>query len=227
MKKNSILEAVMKRIFLALAILLACTTFSQTDNGPVKNNYIQLSGIVVEGDSLLGVPFVSVYKGSKPVTITDYYGFFTLVVQPGDEIRFSSLAHQNAVYKLDDTLSLKHYYIIQRLVKDTIMLANIDVYPWPTKEEFKKAFLSLDLGENDYDRAYKNLDKNQLSYNERNMKMDAQANYRYAMQQYLTKVYTAGQYPTISLLNPIAWAQFIDAWRKGKFKKKTTTPYNK
>jgi len=57
--------------------------------------------------------------------------------------------------------------------------------------------------------------------------MDAQSNYRYAMQQYLTKVYTAGQYPTISLLNPIAWAQFIDAWRKGKFKKKSTTPYNK
>ena len=50
------------------------------------------------------------------------------------------------------------------------------------------------------------------------MKMDAQSNYRYAMQQYLTKVYTAGQYPTISLLNPIAWAQFIDAWRKGKLK---------
>ncbi len=218
----------MKHIFLALAILICGSMFSQNGNGAVKNNYIQLSGVVVEGDSLLGVPFVSVYKGSKPVTITDYYGFFTLVVQPGDEIHFASLAHQNAIYKLDDTLSLKHYYIIQRLVKDTIMLANIDVYPWPTKEEFKKAFLNLDLGENDYDRAYKNLDKNQLSYNERNLKMDSQSNYRYAMQQYLTKVYTAGQYPTISLLNPIAWAQFIDAWRKGKFKKKAPAkPYDK
>lgn len=211
----------MRQVFLILAIIVSSTIFSQTNNLVTKNNYIQLSGVVVEGDSLLGVPFVSVYKGTKPVTITDYYGFFTLVVQPGDEVRFASLAHQDAVYKLDDTLSLKHYYIIQRLVKDTIMLANIDVYPWPTKEEFKRAFLSLDLGENDYDRAYKNLDRNAPTYNERNLKMDAQANYRYAMQQYLTKVYTAGQYPTISLLNPIAWAQFIDAWRKGKFKKKT------
>jgi len=218
----------MKRILFGLLIVLCGTVISQTTNGPVKNNYIQLSGIVVEGDSLMGVPFVSVYKGSKPVTITDYYGFFTLVVQPGDEIHFQSLAHKNAIYKLDDTLSLKHYYIIQRLVKDTVMLANIDVYPWPTKEEFKKAFLNLDLGENDYDRAYKNLDRNQLSYGERNMKMDAQANYRYAMQNYLTKVYTAGQYPTISLLNPIAWAQFIDAWRKGKFKKKNNVkPYQR
>ncbi|HWY13243.1 MAG TPA: hypothetical protein VN026_18065, partial [Bacteroidia bacterium] len=200
--------------------------FSQTEK-VTKNQYVQLSGVVVEGegDSLIGVPFVSIYRGTKAVTVTDYYGFFTLVAKPGDEIHFSSVDHRQGIYQLDDTLSAKHFYIIQRLVKDTVMLANIDVYPWPSKEDFKKAFLNLNLSETDYDRAYKNLDKEQLSYGERNLRMDAQANYKYAMQQYLTKVYTAGQYPTISLLNPIAWAQFIDAWRKGKFKKKAPAKY--
>ncbi len=216
----------MKRILIVFLSCLVCgISFSQTNTMVLKNTYIQLSGVVVDGDSLLGVPFVSVYKGTKPVTITDYYGFFTLVVQPGDEVNFKSLSHKNATYKLEDTLSLKHYFIIQRLVKDTQMLAQIDVYPWPSKEDFKKSFLNLNLSETDYDRAYKNLDKEQLSYGERNLRMDAQANYKYAMQQYLTKVYTAGQYPTISLLNPIAWAQFIDAWRKGKFKKKAPVKY--
>lgn len=218
----------MKRI---LIILLSClsywNSFSQTDATASKNQYVQLSGVVVEGegDSLIGVPFVSIYRGTKAVTVTDYYGFFTLVVKPGDEVRFSSVDHQPGFYKLDDTISFKHFYIIQRLVKDTIMLANIDVYPWPSKEDFKKAFLNLNLSETDYDRAYKNLDKDQLSYGERNLRMDAQANYKYAMQQYLTKVYTAGQYPTISLLNPLAWAQFVDAIRKGKFKKKAPVKY--
>ncbi len=218
----------MKRI---LIILLSCLVyaniFSQTVTPSSKNQYVQLSGVVVEGegDSLIGVPFVSIYRGTKAVTVTDYYGFFTLVAKPGDEIHFSSVDHQPGIYKLDDTLSFKHFYIIQRLVKDTIMLANIDVYPWPSKEDFKKAFLNLNLSETDYDRAYKNLDKEQLSYGERNMRMDAQSNYRYAMQQYLTKVYTAGQYPTISLLNPLAWAQFVDAIRKGKFKKKAPVKY--
>lgn len=212
----------MKRISL---ILIGLLYFSQSFLAQEKNNpehFIQLSGIVVDDDSLRGIPFVSVLvKGTKRGTITDFYGFFSVVAQPGDELQFFSINHKNAVYKLEDTLSLKHYYVIQRLLKDTILLADVDVYPWPSKEEFKKAFLNLDLSETDYDRAAKNLDRNDLSYAERNLKMDAQANYRYAMQQYLTKVYTTGQYPVNNLLNPIAWAQFIDAWRQGKFKKKS------
>lgn len=214
----------MKRISL---ILIGLLYFAQSFLAQEKNNpehFIQLSGIVVDDDSLRGIPFVSVIvKGTKRGTITDFYGFFSVVAQPGDELQFFSINHKNAVYKLEDTLSLKHYYVIQRLLKDTILLADVDVYPWPSKEEFKKAFLNLDLSETDYDRAAKNLDRNDLSYAERNLKMDAQANYRYAMQQYLTKVYTTGQYPVNNLLNPIAWAQFIDAWRQGKFKKKSNT----
>jgi len=184
-----------------------------------EEKFIQISGVVVDADSLKPVPFVSILiKGTKRGTITDYYGFFTLVASPGDELQFFSLNHKNGVYKLDDTLQQTHYYIIHSLVKDTIQLPSVSVYPWPTKEEFKKAFLNLDLSDTDYDRAAKNLDRKELSYNERNYTMDAQANYQYAMQQQLTKMYSLGQYPTINLLNPIAWAQFIEAWRKGKFR---------
>ncbi|MBN8693205.1 MAG: carboxypeptidase-like regulatory domain-containing protein [Bacteroidetes bacterium] len=214
----------MKRISLILIGLLYFVQSSLAQEKSNSEHFIQLSGIVVDDDSLRGIPFVSVIvKGTKRGTITDFYGFFSVVAQPGDELQFFSINHKNAVYKLEDTLSLKHYYVIQRLLKDTILLADVDVYPWPSKEEFKKAFLNLDLSETDYDRAAKNLDRNDLSYAERNLKMDAQANYRYAMQQYLTKVYTTGQYPVNNLLNPIAWAQFIDAWRQGKFKKKSNT----
>lgn len=210
-----------------LIFLLSCclitggSLIAQEKKSPEK--YIQLSGVVVDDDSLRGIPFVSVYRASKPVAVSDINGFFTLVAKPGDEINFTSLNHKSGSYKLEDTLSLKHYYIIQRLVKDTITLANIEIYPWPSKDEFRKAFLDLNLNETDYDRAAKNLDRGEYTYAERNLKMDSQANYRYAMQQYLTKVYTAGQYPVNNLLNPIAWAQFIYAWRQGKFKKKTTS----
>lgn len=212
----------MKKIIIYTALLFCVyySSFSQTKN---KNNlYIQLSGVVLDDDSLRGIPFVSVYRNDKPITISDFYGFFTLVVQPGDLIHFRSLDYKNASYKLDDTLSLKHYYIIQKLIKDTILLADVDVYPWPSKEEFKNAFLNLDLSQTDYERASKNLDRAEYTFLERNMQMDANANYRYAMQQYLTKVYSGGQSPVNNLLNPIAWAQFIDAWRQGKFKKKSS-----
>jgi hypothetical protein len=42
-------------------------------------------------------------------------------------------------------------------------------------------------------------------------------------QNYYTKVYTAGQQPQIQLMNPIAWAQFIDSWRKKNKKDKSKT----
>lgn len=209
----------MKRLFIVFLILFVSTQFFSQNNKLSDEKFIQISGVVVDADSLKPVPFVSIIiKGTKRGTITDYYGFFTLVASPGDELQFFSLNHKNGVYKLDDTLKLNHYYIIHSLVKDTIVLPSVAVYPWPSKEEFKKAFLNLDLSETDYDRAAKNLDRKELSYNERNLKMDAQANYQYTMQQQLTKMYSLGQYPTINLLNPIAWAQFIEAWRKGKFK---------
>lgn len=221
----------MRKVLVILILFCAGISFAQTTTSvsatatPTNTNkkhFIQISGVVVDDDSLLGAPFVSVIiKGSKRGASSDYYGFFTIVAQPGDELLFFSINHKNASYRLEDTLSLNHYFVIQKLLKDTITLAAVPVYPWPSKEEFKKAFLNLDLTDTDYERAAKNMDRSS-SYNERTMQMDAQANYRFAMQQYLTKVYTAGQYPTISLLNPIAWAQFIDAWRKGKFKKQPT-----
>ena len=208
-----------KDIFLISLFLSFAINVMFAQQTQKEEKFIQISGVVVDADSLKPVPFVSVLiKGTKRGTITDYYGFFTLVASPGDELQFFSLNHKNGVYKLDDTLQQTHYYIIHSLVKDTIQLPSVSVYPWPTKEEFKRAFLNLDLSDTDYDRAAKNLDRKELSYNERNYTMDAQANYQYAMQQQLTKMYSLGQYPTINLLNPIAWAQFIEAWRKGKFK---------
>lgn len=202
-----------------LILLLFYSFFLSSQQSKKEEKFIQVSGVVVDADSLKPVPFVSVIiKGTKRGTITDYYGFFTLVASPGDELQFFSLNHKNGTYKLDDTLQLTHYYIIHSLIKDTVQLPAVAVYPWPSKEDFKKAFLELNLSETDYDRAAKNLDRKELSYNERNYNIDAKESYQYLLQQQLTKMYSLGQYPTINLLNPIAWAQFIDAWRKGKFK---------
>jgi len=41
----------------------------------------------------------------------------------------------------------------------------------------------------------------------------------YALKQNAQKYYSAGQTPPIGLLNPLAWAQFIQAWKRGDFKR--------
>jgi hypothetical protein len=50
--------------------------------------------------------------------------------------------------------------------------------------------------------------------------MSAQANNKYTMQQEYTRMYSQGLLPQISVMNPLAWAQFIQAWKNGDFKSK-------
>jgi hypothetical protein len=177
--------------------------------------------VVLDQDSLTPIPFVAVIiKGTNRGTKSDYYGFFNLVVTPGDEIEFLSLVHKTRYYKISDSLKQKYYYAIQVLTKDTVKLDEVTVIPWPSKDEFKRAFLALDLHETDYDRADKNLFRDDMTNLERMQVASASENYKYLMQTVYTKVYTVGQMPNVNLLNPIKWAEFINAWRDGKFKEK-------
>lgn len=211
----------MKHLLIVISLLIGTSLFSQTkdkETPSMPEKYIQVSGVVLD-DSLQPLPFVSIMiKGTRHGTVSDYYGFFTLVAKPGDEMQFFSINHKAKTYQLADTLSGRHYSIIQILTKDTFQLETVNVYPWPSKEQFKKAFLNLDLSDTDIERAYKNMENEDVRASIKGGTMDAAANYRVRMQQQYTKLYQAGQYPSVSLLNPVAWAQFIDAWRKGKLK---------
>lgn len=207
----------MKHIVFIFFIICSINLFAQNP-ASVNEKYLQVSGVVLD-DSLQPIPFVSVMlKGTRSGTVSDYYGFFTIVARPGDEMQFFSINHKAKAYNLSDTLTGKHYSIIQILTKDTIQLQTVNVFPWPSKEQFKRAILNLDLSDTDIERAYKNMNNEDIRASIVGGKMDASANYKMRMEQQYTKLYTAGQFPSVNLLNPVAWAQFIDAWRKGKLK---------
>jgi hypothetical protein len=189
-----------------------------------KNSYIQFSGVVLDQDSLTPIPFVSILvKGTRRGAVSDYYGFFSMVISPGDELEFYSVIHKKRSYKVADTLTQKYYYAIQVLTKDTIQLDEVEVYPWPSREEFRRAFLSLNLNETDAERADRNLTREELSHLERTQGTSASESYKYAMQAYYTKVYTTGQQPEFTIMNPVKWAEFIEAWRSGKLSNKPKT----
>lgn len=208
---------------LTLFLLISYSFKSQTNSSLSYSQLIQISGVVLDQDSGSRIPYVSILvKGTKKYYMSDERGFFSLVAYPNDEIEFHSISHKNRTYKINDTLNQKYYSIIQLLAKDTILLQEIEIYPWPSKEEFKRAFLALNLNSTDIDRAENNLQRDDLSYLERNKNSSSSENYKYVMQAYYTKIYSVGQQPMNNLLNPIKWAQFIDAWRKGKFKSKTS-----
>lgn len=208
-------------IKILVALLLGIVTLSAQTKDNKPEQLIQFSGVVLDQDSLTPIPFVSIIiKGTNRGFLTNFNGFFSLILKPGDELEFHSVSHSDRSYKISDTLRQKYYYAIQVMTKDTFQLENIDVYPWPSREDFKRAFLALDLSETDADRAARNIESDAATYLERNQTASATLNYKYVMQAYYTKIYTMGQQPSIDLLNPIKWANFIDSWRKGQLSNK-------
>lgn len=185
-----------------------------------STDLIQFSGVVVEGDSLRAIPFTSIIvKNSNRGTISDYYGYFSFVAKKSDTIEFTAIGFGAAQFIIPDTLTTTTYSLIQVLRTDTIYLKTTEVFPWPSKEQFKQAFLNLDLPEDDLGRATKNMDRAALKEQMVGMAVDASLNYKYSTQQRQSQLYYAGQYPPNNLLNPMAWAKFIKAWKNGAFKK--------
>ena len=182
---------------------------------------IQFSGVVVSGDSLQPVPFTSIsVKNTYRGTTTDYYGFFSFVAQMNDTIEFSSVGYQRGHYVIPSDLTDTRYSIIQVLNKDTFTLPTTLIYGWPSQEEIYKYLESASVPDDDITRARKNLAPEKISEMAMSMPMDANMNYRNSNQQFNTHLYNAGQIPMNNLLNPIAWAKFVEAWKKGDFKKK-------
>jgi hypothetical protein len=213
----------MKNLLLKL-ILLLLVVISIADSASAQQDepkIIQFSGVVVSGDSLQPVPYVAItQKGSYRGTLSDYYGFFSFVAQEGDTIEFSALGFLKAQYVIPNNLDDTRYSIIQVLNQDTFLLPTTIVYPWPTKEQIYDYFLKAPVPDDDLERARKNLAQEKMADLAMRTPMDASMNYRYSMNQYNTKLYNAGQIPMNNLLNPIAWAKFVDAWKKGDFKRK-------
>src|ERR1041385_891598 len=120
----------LKRAALLLFFLsVTCLVRAQAKQ---EHQLVQFSGVVLDQDSLTPIPYVSIIvKGTKRGAITDFYGFFSMVLNPGDELEFYSLTHKSRTYKLPDTLKQKYFYAIQVLAKDTIQLPMVEVYPWP------------------------------------------------------------------------------------------------
>ena len=183
--------------------------------------YIQFSGIVVTQDSLKPLPYCTVIdKSTRRGTITDFFGYFSFVAKPNDVIRFSSVGYKNAEFIIPDTLTTNKYSLIQIMFEDTIMLKTATIYPWPSKEQFAKAFVETKIPNDDYQRALANLSRSQLQDRMEFTPMDGAQNFKWQQQQIQTKLYYAGQYPPNQLFNPVAWIKFIEAWKRGDFKKK-------
>lgn len=109
----------MKPFITVLSFLLGFCCYAQ--NARIIKKPIQLSGVLVAGDSLKGIPAVSIkivktdsidysYFFSVP---TDKEGFFSIMVRPGDVIEFKKPGYADLRYPVPDTLTRTHTSIVQ------------------------------------------------------------------------------------------------------------------
>jgi hypothetical protein len=209
-----------KSPFIAIIIALLLLPLSFVKAQTKKNKQlVQFSGMVLEKHSLQPVPFTAIIiKGTAHGTICDYSGYYSFVAQPGDTVEFTAIGFRLNAYFIPDTLSTDRYSLIHLMDKDTANLKSVTIYPWPSKESFVDAFKRLNLPDNDMDRAKRNIAMAERKAQMEGFPMDANASFMNTMQQENNKLYYAGQYPPNNLLNPIAWAQFIQAWKDGQLK---------
>ena len=211
-------------IFLLPLLLLTSIAAAQQDEQDREEYYkglVQFSGAVVTGDSLRPVSFTHIIDHNTGFgTVSDYYGYISFVARKGDTITFSAIGFKKGRFVIPDTIHNNRYTMFQVMTSDTVYLSETVIYPWPTKEQFREAFLSLDIPDDDLEIARKNLDRYELYVRAEAMPMDGSMNYRNYIDQTVSKLYYAGQTQPISLLNPFAWAQFFQAWKDGKFKRK-------
>ncbi|MFC2137473.1 carboxypeptidase-like regulatory domain-containing protein [Bacteroidota bacterium] len=182
-----------------------------------NDSLIQFSGIVLDKESDETLEFVNIIVNNKKGTITDKYGRFSFITNNNDTIFFSSVGYKKDTILISSLSNSNFITYDVYLVRDTILIDEVEILPWATYKDFAEAFVKLELPDDDLKRAERNIEL---------MKMQALAsdepdpniNYRNSVNAQHEKNFTYGMYPINSLLNPFAWAKFFEALKRGDFR---------
>lgn len=188
-----------------------------------QSNLVQFSGMVLDGSEreLLPVPYANILVRDKGRgTYSDYQGFFTIVVEKGDVIVFSSIGYKEVEYIIPEDLEENRYSIVQLMTRDTFNLPETVVFPWPSKEHFKIEFLAMNVESELEKRAAMNLSSENLNRMRDEVKYDGNENADFYLRQQTKNYYFIGQRPPMNIFNPVAWKKFFDSWKRGDFKNK-------
>jgi hypothetical protein len=187
----------------------------------VKDSVVQLYGIVMTADSLVGIPAVSItIKGTNRGTITNNQGVFSIVVLKGDVIDFTHVSYKHKMVTVPKTLEGNQYSVVQLMVEDTAYLPVTIIRPRPSAEQFARDFANTKVPTDDIELARQNNSSAKRRALMQSTPGDGGEATSIQMRNIATKASYAGQIPPMNLLNPAAWAEFIEAWKRGDFKNK-------
>ncbi|MEJ1238597.1 carboxypeptidase-like regulatory domain-containing protein [Chryseolinea sp. T2] len=200
------------------AIMLAATVNVVAQQ---KKRIIQLSGVVLEDDSVSGrpIPGVHVYvpKAGRGVT-TNGMGFFSMPVLENDEITISAVGYARQFFKVPENAK-EYETIVVTMVMDTTYLQEVVIMSFPTEEVFKQAVLALNMPVDDKGVDRRNFNEELMALMLKTTPMDGYMNQRYYLDQWAGSANNRFQPVTNPYLNPFNWAKFFSQLKKDKNKK--------
>jgi hypothetical protein len=193
----------------------------KTTTPPSSDSVIQLYGVVMTADSLRGLPGTSVVvMGTGRGTLTNEYGVFSIAVLKGDQIQFSYIGFKDKTITIPSNLTENQYSLVQLLVSDTAYLPATIIRSRPTREQFERDFVNTPVPDDMLEIARKNNDEAKRRILISSLPRDGREAVSQQFRNQAAKAYYAGQTPPMQVFNPAAWADFIQAWKRGDFKKK-------
>ncbi len=188
-----------------------------------STHLVQFTGMVLDGsnENLYPIPYANIaVKGKARGTYSDFSGFFSIVMEKGDTILFSTIGYQTAEFTLPKDLEDNRYSLVQLMTQDTFNLPETVVFPWPDRDHFKLEFLAMDVSKDLQERAIENLAEEAMETLAKTLPYDGKENASFYLREQAKTNYYIGQTPPMNIFNPIAWKKFFDAWKAGDFKKK-------
>jgi len=211
------------RIFLSTMFisLFAVVAFAQTSP---QDSVIQFSGLVVtdgmDGEAVI-LPYTNIgILGTSRGTSSDSEGYFSVVAKKGETVRFTRIGFRDVDYTIPDTLSQTLYFYIQIMSEDDNILPEAVIFPWPDREFFKYEFLAIDISDDLREKAEENVAKEVMEELRYSVPADGAETTSLVLRENARNFQYVGQTKPQNIFNPIAWKQFIDAWKRGDFKKK-------
>ncbi len=214
-------------LFLALILRGPFATAQQPTTpaapAPTEKHLVQFSGLVVteERGQMVPVPYANIFiPQRKTGTTANYQGFFSIVVEKGESINFTALGFRKSVYTIPQSLTEQRYSLVQIMSRDTILLDEAIIFPWPSREHFKTEFLAMNVTDQLEKRAMENLAAETLEKVREVTPFDGRETGSMYLRQQAKNYYYYGQTPPMNIFSPTAWQQFFKSWKDGDYKKK-------
>jgi hypothetical protein len=210
-----------KRLLTLLLLAVAVPFVANAQFDKLKDSVVQLFGVVMTADSLRGIPSVTVMvKGQNRGTFTNEQGVFSIAVMKGDKIEFTSIGYKPKLSEIPRDLEGNQFSMIQLLVTDTVYLPATIIRPRPTREQFERDFVNVQVPDDDIEIARKNTDASKRRILAQSLPLSGQEGSNMLLRKNATRATYYGQTPPQNIFNPFAWAEFIKAWKRGDFKNK-------